>query len=212
MARFQYKLPITLLILFSLHSASAQSFFDYEQKKGEFSYGPKVGFSTSLLSMEEAPLGDPKIYFSYVVGGFVRYQFSNIFSAQFDLTNVDKGGRFESSNGNSTSIALNYIAPELRAILDFNTKIGTFNLNWDIFAGTSYGILTSARHCNCGAKGSFNNTLVNLQAGSSFYIGRLVFSASTKIGVTDANKNFVVNNSKPFIRNLSSEWTVGYRF
>lgn len=48
--------------------------FKYKQEPGTIDFGPRIGITTSVVSISNNPLGSPQIRFSAIDGLFAHYQ------------------------------------------------------------------------------------------------------------------------------------------
>lgn len=182
----------------------------YKQAPKTLSYGLRAGFSTSILLIDpDENFGKRQIKFGLVGGGFLRYQFNEHFSFQFDAVYAQKGGQWE----NNQKIHLDFIDPTFKLIFDTNTKMGkNLTIKWDIFAGFEPSILVGATFNDIDIEDSFNTTSFSVLVGSSLYLGRFVLSSNMKLGLNDLSKELAFGNTNVSLKTVTSQSTIAYRF
>lgn len=182
----------------------------YVQDVNTFTFGPRVGVSSSLLNIDpDDGFGKNELKFGFTAGGFLRYQLSKKFALQVDAVYTQRGGQYE-TNG---KIKLDFIDPEIKFIFNATTKFGKRRVLWDLFAGFQPSILVSAEFNETDIMDSLNSLGFDAIVGGSFYIGRFVLSSNIKFGLTDLNDGATFDNGvTPTFRSITSETTLAYRF
>jgi len=209
------KVLFTILLLGSFFSLAQAQIFKYKQNPGTVDFGPRIGITTSIVSISNNPLGSPQVRFSLMGGLFARYQLSERWSLQTDVVYTQRGARFDKSvafdaNSQIEKLALGYVDWEFKAIYNIRYKMFGKPGNFDVFLGAQPSFLVNAQLNDLDVKENLNSIGFDLIAGSGFTIGRVILYATTKIALTDANKNIPTTNVS--IRNLLTEWTVAYKF
>jgi len=201
------KIITTLFIMtLILVQVSAQGMLYYQEAK-TFEFGPRIGFTTSILSVDDdSLLGKRKIRLSYVLGLFGRYQLNERWSLQGDVVYASRGGDFE----NSDEVELNYIDIPITVVYNVRFKLKDKPFTFDVFAGIQPSFLSKAKIGGVEVTDSIEKTGVDLVFGSGFPIWKFLFYSTIKIGLTDLNKGFPTETSNS-LNSISTEWTVGYR-
>lgn len=186
----------------------------YTQDVKTFTYGPRIGFSSSLLLLDpDNVVGKNELNFGFTAGGFLRYQLSKKFALQLDVVYTQRGGKYDSDD----EIQFDFIDPELKLVFDAMTKFGKRRVLWNLFAGFQPSILISAKANDVDILENLNTTGFDAVVGGAFYIGRFVLSSNIKFGLSDLNDNLTFlddtnNTVTPSFRSIASETTLSYRF
>lgn len=209
------KLLLTILLMGGFFSLVQAQIFKYKQAPGTVDFGPRIGITTSIVSIDNNPFGNPKVRISLMGGLFARYQLTNRWSLQTDVVYTQRGARFDKSvtfdsNSQIERLALGYVDWEFKAIYNVRYKMFGKPGNFDVFLGAQPSFLVNAQLNDLDVKNNLNSVGFDLIAGSGFTIGRVILYATTKIALTDANKD--ISNTEVSIRNLLTEWTVAYKF
>ncbi len=183
----------------------------YQQAAKTLAFGAKLGFTTYMLTNSSNLVENSKFRLLYpTVGLFMRYQLTECFSVQGEITYTNRGGRYdENVDGQSieTDITLQYIDVPFMAVYNVRYKIFGLKSNFDLFGGIQPGFLLRARRNDGEAKNIFNNVAFDIVVGSGIPIGRVLLCAVTKI--TLGNLSSRLDNT---IRSIGTEWTIAYKF
>ncbi len=145
------KLLLSLLICSSLcFTAEAQS---------KFSLGPNAGVGHSWISNTE----NAKFKLAANAGLSLVYSAAEHFGIGLDAKYSYEGVK---GSGSNNSLDLNYFRFPLKAIYFFNDHGD--KLRPKIFAGPSFGFLSSAKRDNTDIKSSFNSSDFAITAGAGF--------------------------------------------
>ena len=201
--------------------------FSYQQEVGTFDFGPRIGFVTSILSLDNTIYGDNDIRVSVIGGVFTRYQVSERFSLQGDLVYVQKGANLNEAGTIGAPFAtldelfLNTIDLPITAIYNVRYKLFGVKSHFDVFGGVNFSYLVDENVTFTNIDPAFNETVqaiavaqeenlgdfgFGIVLGSGLTFGRVILSATTKIGLTDYSQNAAFS-----IRSISTEWTAAFK-
>lgn len=210
------KFLLIVLLVSSIVTLSEAQVFKYKQKPGTIDFGPRIGITTSIVSISNNPLGSPQIRFSAIGGLFARYQLTERWSLQTDVVYTNRGARFDKTvafdaNSQIEKLALNYVDWQFTAIYNLRYKLFGKPSNFDLFVGAQPSFLVGAKLNTLDVSNNLQSVGFDAVFGSGFTVGRVILYLTNKIALTDANKSIQGTNSVS-IRNLLSEWTIGYKF
>ncbi len=198
---------ITLLILISYtQTTNAQKALYYSTPK-TFEYGPRIGFTTSMVFSDREELQSDMIRWSLMGGFFTRYQVTERFSVQLEADYTSRGGGFNSNA--DTYIKLSYLDIPATAIYNVRYRLFKMPMTFDLFAGVEPSFLLTAKQNDESIDGQLNQFSYDIVIGSGFPMWRFLFYATTKIGMSN------INRSAPgmgVLKNMLTEWSVSYRF
>ena len=201
-------LIITLFTLFtglsSLYAQKIKSPLWYSTAK-TFEYGVRTGFTTSILNSENDLLGDPEIRVSFMGGVFGRYSFTDRFFINVGADLSPRGGGFTDDNSDN-NINLTFI--DVPVVVGYNVRYNLFKLpfQFDLFAGLQPSFLIDAQQGSTDISDGLNPVGADLVIGSGFPLWRFMFYATNKIGLSN------ISDGGDFLRSITTEWTLGYRF
>lgn len=203
----------SLILFIFINSSKAQqtvekkSFSErmlYYQKAKSLDFGPKIGISTSTLIENTETLGDSKIKTSLMGGFFSRYMISERVLSEVSINYVSRGAIF-----NNTSLRIDAI--EIPLVLGYNVRYTFFNIpmTFDAFAGLQPSLHTRIKSSDHSLENMINTNTIDFVFGSGFPMGKWMFYSTNKIGITNS---FNDKSKTHFLRNLSTDWWMAYRF
>jgi len=196
---------LVLAISFGYMGLQAQGIF-YYQEKGHFEFGPKAGFTTSMLYPDSKNfVGKPGVRFSLTGGFFGRYQLKEKFSLQIDLGYASRGGAFSETG----KIRLDYIDLPVVAIYSVRYKFREVPMTFDFLIGLQPSFLIKAENNGITTIDQWNSISGDFVIGGGLPIWRFLFYATTKIALSKT-KNSITGLVSP-LRSITTEWTVSYR-
>lgn len=195
----------TLIALFAgLFSLQAQikSPLWYSTAK-TFEFHIKTGFTTSIINSDLDGIGDPQIRVSFMGGIAERYNFTDRFFIQVGADLSPRGGGFS----NAEQVRLTYL--DIPTVVGYNIRYNLFKLpfQFDLYGGLQPSFLLNASIDDVdNPEDGFNRTGLDFVIGSGFPLWRFTFYATNKISITN------ISNGGNAFRNITTEWTLGYRF
>ena len=208
------RIIITILCLQVIISVKAQ-LFTYKQEVGTIDFGPRIGITTSILSLDTDLYGAPIPRISITGGIFARHQTTERFFIQGEFVYVQKGTRLNGEGtiggtlASPTRYFLNTLDLPITAIYNVRYKLFGIPSNFDIFGGLNASFLVDSKFENNSLslnQRDLKKIGADLVLGSGFTFGKLILSATTKIGLTNYSKI-----SGLTIRSLSTEWTAAFK-
>ena len=175
----------------------------YFQTPKTLEFGPRLGFTTSILNSDDASLGKSQVRLAFMGGIFARYQLSEKFALQVEADYAPRGGGFV----NGEKMKLTFLDLPVTAVYNVHYKMFGKPATFDVFAGVQPSFILDALSGTTDIKSDLNSSGVDLVLGSGFPMWRFLFYATTKIGLSDLNKSAV--NGK--MKSIVTEWTVSYR-
>jgi len=179
----------------------------YYQEAKTWDHGIRAGFSTSMLRPEFLEnTGDLKIRLSGMVGLFSRYQITDRIGIQAEIDYAERGTDYSKLK----KVKLAFI--DIPITLTYNVRYRLFgeDQTFDMLLGLQPSFLLSAENRDTDISSQLNPTGYDLVIGSGMPVERFLFYATNKIGLSDLNKeNF---GGAGFLRSITTEWTIGYRF
>lgn len=202
------KIAITALLLLSMNIALAQDNLFYYQATGTWDFGPKIGFTTSLINSKGQEGIQQGVRLGLVGGVFTRYQVADQWGLQIDLSYSSRGNK-------STDEAYKNDYLDISFTPVYNVKYRMFekDMTFDVFAGIGASFLAQAKfemgELELNNKDFISNTAFNIIVGGSLPFGPFLLTATTRFGV----KNLLAEPSPGSKwHSISTEWTAAYRF
>ena len=203
-----FRAVFVLAVLFSAANVQSQSNLYYYQQEGTWDFGPKVGFTTSIINTKGPEGLKSGVRLGLVGGFFARYQIASQWGLHGDIS--------YSSSGNKSDDGIyknDYIDIAFAPVYNVKYRMFKKDMTFDIFAGAGVSFLTKAEfelgELVLDNSNFINDTSINIIAGGSLPFGPFLLTATTRFGV----KNLLtepVPNSK--WHSISTEWTAAYRF
>ena len=213
---------ITLSVILSMTYSTYGQIFDYQQPAKSFSFGPRVGFTTSTVTGND--LQRKKIRFNYVLGIFTRYQLDQKWALE---TQVNFANRGVNLNPTGTfgflevpvydDLELAYLDIPVLANFSFKYRLLGKEISSEIKGGLQASFLVDASSGDFDVKDQLNQVDAAFVFGGGIKLGRVLLYATTKFGLIDINDSLqtfddTANINTPKFKSISSEWTLSYRF
>jgi len=166
--------------------------------------GLNIGYCSSTFLGNDKPGKGLAPVSSALLGGYVRYCFSDRFSFQSEINYYAKGSRINTIDNLYEYVYLNYL--EIPAMILYRFRYGK-KLQPLVFAGPALDINT----VSSGSRGyltNVKNTDCSLIAGTGFELWKLSFQVRYICGLT----KFDNSNQKLDLRNSSVSLLVGLNF
>ena len=196
------------LILFLPLTGISQSNLYYYQEAKSWEFGPRIGFTTSMINSK----GDPNIQRGVkvgLVGGiFARYQLADQWALHSDLSYSTRGNK-----NDVTNIENGYV--DFSIVPTRNIKYMMFGgeHTFDFFIGPGISFLTNSED----KSGNLSNitdflssTEFNIVLGGSLPFGPVLLTATNRIGVTSLIGPPVASSESSW-NSFTTEWTIAYR-
>jgi len=193
------------------NNAFAQDNLYYYQEAKTWEFGPRIGFTTSVINSKGEPNLQRGIKMGLVGGVFVRYQLADQWALHSDLSYSTRGNKNDVTNIENGYVDFSIVPTRNIKYMMFG-KEHTF----DFFLGPGISFLAASED----KSGNLSNiidflssTEFNVVIGGSLPFGPVLLTATNRIGVTDLigppNPTVDANSSW---NSFSTEWTVAYRF
>ena len=200
------------LIIFLLgwtlaNQALAQGNLYYYQEAKTWEFGPRVGFTTSIINSKGEPNLEKGIKLGLVGGVFARYQLADRWALHGDLSYSTRGNKAESNNIENGYVDFSVVPVRIWKYQMFN-KEHTF----DFFIGPGISFLTSSEDKTgniTDLESSLSSTEFNMVIGGGLPFGPFLLTATNRIGVSNLLGS-PVGDSKWY--SFTTEWTIAYRF
>ncbi len=182
------------------------NFAAYAQSK--FSFGPTAGVGSTSISN----IPDSKFKLAGSAGLSLVYSAIEHFGVGMDVKYSFEGAKVESTLGKS-ELDLNYVRIPLKAIYFFNNNGN--KVRPKIFAGPSFGFLTSAKANDVDVKSQYESFDIGLLLGAGLnyrIVNKTWFNADLSYthGMKDITPNMVLDTDNNQNRNL--QLNVGVNF
>ena len=185
----------------------SQSNMFYYQPEKTWEYGPRIGFTTSMINSK----GDPNIQRGVklgIVGGlFSRYQLTNQWAIQGDLSYSTRGNK-----NNITNIENSYVDFSITPVRNVRYRMFKQDMTFDFFIGPGISFNTSTKEklgVISNLNGQLSTTEINLVMGGGFPIGPVLLYATTRFGISNLLDNPLTGSTW---NGFTTEWTASYRF
>lgn len=200
------KMLFMLLAITGLSTLQAQDNLYYFQEANTWEFGPRIGFSTSMINSTGDPNIQRGIKLGLVGGVFARYQLAEQWAINSELSYSTRGNKSESGNFENSYIDFSIVATR-------NVKYQMFggDHTFDFFIGPGISFLTNGQEKdnNIDTTNSLSSTEFNIVIGGSLPFGPILLTATNRVGMTDLLAN---PNPGSTWAGFTTEWTVAYRF
>ena len=197
------------VILFRMSSSTlqAQGNLYYFQETKTWEFGPRIGFTTSIINSTGDPNIQRGIKLGLAGGVFARYQLADQWALHTDLSYSTRGNKSESGNFENSYIDFSIVPTR-------NVKYKMFDtdMTFDFFLGPGISFLTKAvdkDNPTIDMKQLLPSTELNIVIGGSLPFGPVLLTATNRVGITNLIGK-VISSSTWF--SFSTEWTAAYRF
>lgn len=187
--------------------AIAQGNLYYYQDAKTWEFGPRIGFTTSIINSKGDPNLEKGIKLGLVGGIFARYQLADQWALHSDLSYSTRGNKSASNN-----IQNNYI--DFSVVPVRNVKYRMFNKEhtFDFFIGPGISFLTDSED-KTGNFGDLETGLAstefNVVIGGGLPFGPFLLTATNRIGISNLLGTPVADSKW---NGFVTEWTIAYRF
>ena len=196
-----------LISVVSSLSLQAQDNLYYFQEVKTWEFGPRIGFTTSMINSTGDPNIQRGIKLGLVGGVFARYQLADQWALHTNLSYSTRGNKSETGN-----IENSYVDFSIVPVRNVKYKMFNADMTFDFFAGPGISFLTKAVNkddLTVDMKQLLPETEVNLVIGGSLPFGPVLLTATNRVGFTNLYGK-VLNETTWF--SFSTEWTAAYRF
>ncbi len=200
-------LPLTILTSVTSLNLLAQDNLFYCQAAKTWEFGPRIGFTTSIINSKGDNNIERGVKLGLAGGVFARYQWADQWALHSDLSYSTRGNK--SKTGNWENSYIDFSAVPLR-----NVKYSMFNqdMTFDFFVGPGISFLFDAvdkDNADNDLKQLLPSTEFNLVFGGSLPFGPVLLTATSRVGLTNL---FGKVSSSTTWYSFSTEWTAAYRF
>lgn len=187
-------------------SAMAQENMYYYQPVKTLEFGPRLGFTTSLINSKGSPNIQRGVKLGITAGVFLRYQWAEQWALHSDL-----GYSIRGNKSNSGNFENKYIDFAISPVRNIKYKMFGHKHTFDLFAGPGVSFLTSAvdkDNLSVDMKQLLPSAEFNIVLGGSLPLGPVLLTATNRVGATNLLKK-VYSDDSWF--SFSTEWTIAYR-
>lgn len=196
----------TLIILANLSPLQAQDNLYYFQEAKTWEFGPRIGFTTSMINSTGEPNVKRGIKLGLVGGVFARYQLVGQWALHSDLSFSTRGNKSESGNFENS-----YVDFSVVPVRNVKYKMFGQDITFDFFLGLGISFLTKAQEKvgNTDTSNTISSTEFNIVIGGSLPFGPVLLTATNRIGMTNLLSNPISGSTWA---GFTTEWTAAYRF
>ena len=187
--------------------AIAQGNLYYYQDAKTWEFGPRIGFTTSIINSKGDPNLEKGIKLGLVGGVFARYQLADQWALHSDLSYSTRGNKSASNN-----IQNNYIDFSVVPVRNVKYRMFKKEHTFDFFIGPGISFLTSSEDKSGNIseiESQLSNTEFNVVIGGGLPFGPFLLTATNRIGLSNL-LGTPVGDSK--WNGFVTEWTIAYRF
>jgi outer membrane protein with beta-barrel domain len=200
-------LYILLFLLFLVDQVQAQSNLYYFQEAKTWEYGPRIGFTTSMINSKGDPNIQRGIKMGLVGGVFVRYQLADQWALQTDISYSTRGNKNDILN-----IENSYIDFSIVPVRNWNYRMFKGDHTFDFFLGPGISFLTTSEDKSgniSDLESLVSSTEFNVVIGGSLPFGPFLLTATNRLGMSNLlGTPLPGSNWYSFV----TEWSVAYRF
>ena len=189
------------------NQAFSQGTLYYYQEASTWEFGPRIGFTTSIINSKGDPNLQKGVKMGLVGGVFARYQLADRWALHGDLSYSTRGNKSESNNIENGYVDFSVVPVRIWKYKMFN-KEHTF----DFFIGPGISFLTSSEDKSGNIselESQLSTTEFNVVIGGGLPFGPFLLTATNRIGVSNLLAS-PVGDSK--WNSFTTEWTIAYRF
>ena len=199
---------LVLIILLPFAGISQSNLYYYQEAK-TWEFGPRIGFTTSMINSKGDPNIQRGIKMGLVGGIFARYQLADQWALHSDLSYSTRGNK-----NDVTNIENGYI--DLSIVPTRNIKYMMFGgeHTFDFFLGPGISFLTTSED----KSGNLSNitdflssTEFNIVLGGTLPFGPFLLTATNRIGISNLIGPPAASTSSSW-NSFTTEWTAAYRF
>lgn len=185
----------------------AQGNLYYYQDAKTWEFGPRIGFTTSMINSKGDPNIKRGIKLGIVGGVFARYQLADRWALHGDLSYSTRGNKNDLLN-----IENSYVDFSIVPVRIWNYRMFNSDHTFDFFVGPGISFLTSSED----KSGTINElesqlstTEFNVVIGGGLPFGRFILTATNRIGVSNLLGTPAADSKW---NGFVTEWTIAYRF
>jgi hypothetical protein len=176
-----YKVLLAIILFLPLTGLSQGNVYYYQEAK-TWEFGPRIGFTTSMINSKGDPNIQRGIKMGLVGGIFARYQLADQWALHSDLSYSTRGNKNEVTN-----IESSYLDFSIMPTRNIKYKMFGGDHTFDFFVGPGISFLTSSKD----KSGNLSNitdflssTEFNVVIGGSLPFGLVLLTATNRIGLS----------------------------
>lgn len=199
---------VLAFILFLPLAGISQSNLYYYQEAKTWEFGPRIGFTTSMINSKGDPNIQRGIKMGLVGGVFARYQLAEQWALHSDLSYSTRGNK-----NDVTNIQNGYIDFSIVPTRNIKYKMFGGEHTFDFFIGPGISFLTSSEDKSGNLSNMTNflsSTEFNIVLGGSLPFGPVLLTATNRLGVTSLIGPPVASTESSW-NSFTTEWTIAYR-
>jgi len=206
MKETNFFLWILIIRLMFTGQAQAQENLYYYQEAKTWEFGPRIGFTTSIINSKGNPNLEKGIKLGLVGGIFARYQLADQWALHADLAYSTRGNKSQSNNIENSYIDFSVVATR-------NIKYNMFKHEhtFDFFIGPGVSFLTSSEDKSGNIselESQLSGTEFNVVLGGALPFGPFLLTATNRIGVSNLLGTPQADSKW---NGFVTEWSVAYR-
>lgn len=203
----KFKIAV-LAIVFTLSlKVNGQDNFYYYQESKTWEFGPRIGFTTSIINSKGSPSLESGIKIGLVGGVFARYQLADQWAVHGNISFSTRGNKSTSSDIQNSNVDFS-ITP----VRNIKYRMFKKDMTFDFFVGPGISFLTNAIdkvNTAVDVEQLQSSSEFNLVIGGSLPIKHFLLTATNRIGLTNLLDNPIMKSSWG---SFTTEWSVAYRF
>jgi Outer membrane protein beta-barrel domain len=207
MKKYILILSILLVAVFRPFSTIAQGDLYYFQEAKTWEFGPRIGFTTSMINSKGDPNIQRGIKMGIVGGVFVRYQLADQWALHTDISYSTRGNKNDALN-----IQNGYIDISIVPVRNWNYRMFNGDHTFDFFLGPGISLLTTSQDKSgniSDLKSQISSTEFNVVIGGALPFGPFLLTATNRLGMTNLLGSPSANASW---NGFVTEWSIAYRF
>jgi hypothetical protein len=181
----------------------------YFQEAKTWEFGPRIGFTTSIINSKGDPNIQRGIKMGLVGGIFARYQLADQWALHSDLSYSTRGNK-----NDVTNIESSYVDFSIVPTRNIKYKMFSGDHTFDFFVGPGISFLTSSKD----KSGNLSNitdflssTEFNVVIGGSLPFGPVLLTATNRMGLSSLIGPPTTSSNSSWL-SFTTEWTAAYRF
>jgi hypothetical protein len=203
-----YKILLFIILLLPFSGLSQGNMYYFQEAK-TWEFGPRIGFTTSIINSKGDPNIQKGIKMGLVGGLFARYQWANQWALQGDLGYSTRGNK-----NDVTNIQSGYVDFSIMPTRNIKYRMFGGDHTFDFFVGPGVSFLTSSKD----KSGNLSNITdflssseFNIVVGGSLPLGHFMLTATNRIGVSNLLGPSMASSESSW-HSFTTEWTAAYRF
>lgn len=202
----RYLLIFIFGLSLSINAYSQGSLYYYQEAK-TWEFGPRIGFTTSMINSKGDPNLEKGIKMGIVGGLFGRYQLADQWALHGDLSYSTRGNKAESNN-----IENGYVDFSVVPVRNWNYRMFNKDHTFDFFVGPGVSFLTSSEDKSgnfAELESALSEVEFNVVIGGALPFGPFLLTATNRIGISNLLGTPAADSKW---NGFVTEWTVAYRF